>query len=98
MTEPRDGVPRNAARRTGHGVALALTLLFVLAAVSVSTGLVVYTARRHDLVEGLFALAFAVLSARAFLSWFLWRESDQPSVIGYQQIREGRKPADETTR
>lgn len=102
MTDPRDGAPRNAARHTGsstgRGITLALTLLFVLAAVSVSTGLVVYTAWRHDLVDGLFALAFAVLSARAVISWFLWRESDQPSVIGYQQTREGRKPADETTR
>lgn len=102
MTDPRDGAPRNAARHTGsvtgQGVALALTLLFVLAAVSVSAGLVVYTAWRHDLVDGLFALAFAVLSARAAISWFLWRESDQRSVIGYQQAREGRKPADETTR
>ena len=76
MTDPRDGVPRNAARRTGRGVALALTLLFVLAAVSVSAGLVVYTAWHHDLKNGLFALAFAVLSARATLSWFLWRDDE----------------------
>jgi hypothetical protein len=31
------------------------------------------------------------LSARATLSWFLWRESDQPSSATYQQDREGRK-------
>ncbi|CAA9421372.1 MAG: hypothetical protein AVDCRST_MAG78-1018 [uncultured Rubrobacteraceae bacterium] len=102
MTEPRDGAPRNTTRHTGsgtgRGAVLALTLLFVLAAVSVSAGLVVNTAWRHDLVDGLFALAFAVLSARAFLSWFLWRESDQQSIISYQQDREGRKPADETNR
>lgn len=102
MTEPHDGAPRNITRHTGsiagRGVAFALTLLFVLAAVSVSAGLVVYTAWRHDLADGLFALAFAVLSARAVLSWFLWRQSDQQSVISYQQDREGRKPADETNR
>ena len=98
--------PRNAARQAarhaeagaGRGVALALTLLFVLAALSVSAGLVVYTAWRHDLVDGLFALAFAVLSARAALSWCVWRESYQQPVSGYQQDREGRKPADEMNR
>jgi uncharacterized integral membrane protein len=56
---------------------LALTFLFVLAAISVSAGLVVYTAWRHDLTNGLFALAFAVLSARAALSLILWHDSDQ---------------------
>ncbi|MBD0355925.1 MAG: hypothetical protein ICV57_01960 [Rubrobacter sp.] len=72
---------------------LALTFLCILAAVCVSAGLVVYTAWHHDLKNGLFALAFAVLSARATLSWFLWRESDQPSSATYQQDREGRKAA-----
>ena len=98
--------PSNAARHTvrhagagaGRGVALTLTLLFVLAALSVSAGLVVYTAWRHDLVDGLFAVAFAVLSARAALSWCVWRDSNQYSGVGYQQDREGRKPADEVTR
>ena len=101
MADTRDGAPRHAGRRTGsgtgRGIALALTLLFVLAAVSVSAGLVVYTAWRHDLVDGLFALAFAILSARAFLSWFLWRESDQPPVTGYQQSCAGRKSTNDTT-
>ena len=98
--------PSNAARYTvrhvgagaGCGVALVLTLLFVLAVLSVSAGLVVYTAWRHDLVDGLFALAFAVLSARAALSWCVWRESYQQPVSGYQRDREGRKPASEPPR
>jgi len=51
-----------------------MTFLFALAAVSVSTGLVVYTAWHHDLKNGLFALSFAVLSTRATLSWILWRD------------------------
>ena len=52
---------------------LTFTLLVVLAAVSVSTGLVAYTAWRGDLANGLFAILFAVLSAKAALSWMLWR-------------------------
>ena len=74
MTDPRDVVPRSAAWETGgpggRGIILVLTFLFMLAAVVTSTGLVVYTAVRHDFADGLFALAFAVLCARAALSWF----------------------------
>ena len=80
----------------GHGVVLVLTFLFVLAATVVSDGLVVYTAWHQDLKDGLFALAFAVLSARAVLSWCLWRHSYQPSAVSRQQDRWGQKPADET--
>ena len=102
MTDPRDVGPRSAARQTersgGRGIVLFLTFLFMLGAVSVSTGLVVYTASRHDFVDGLFALAFAVLSARAALSWFLWRDSDQYSVVSNQQDRERRKSADQINR
>lgn len=61
------------AGRAAHGIALTFTLLFVLAAVSVSTGLVAYTAWRGDLANGLFAILFAVLSTKAALSWLLWR-------------------------
>jgi hypothetical protein len=82
--------------RTGFRFVLALTFLCILATVCVSAGLVVYTAWRHDLKNGLFALAFAVLSARATLSWFLWRESDCPSAVSYQQDRQSRKLADDT--
>ena len=72
---------------------LALTFLLALAAVSVSTGLVVYTAWLHDLKNGLFALAFAVLSAKMALSWALWRDSDQRDssyrTAGGDQSKEG---------
>src|ERR671917_2970258 len=94
VTNPREEI-RGDSRRT---TMFALTLLLVLAAVFVSAGLVVYTAWHHDLKNGLFALAFAVLSARATLSWFLWRESDRPSAVSYQQDRQSRKLADETIR
>ena len=71
MTDPRHIGPRSATWGTGgRGVVLVLTFLFVLAAVSGSTGFVVYTASHHDFANGLFALAFAVLSARAALSGF----------------------------
>ena len=59
---------------------LVLSFLFALTAVSVSAGLVVFTAWRQDLKDGLFALAFAVLSARAALSWVLWRDGDQQKL------------------
>jgi len=101
MSDHNDLVPRSAARHTegpgGRGAVLVLTFLFMLAAVSVSAGLVVYTALRHDLVDGLLALAFAVLSAHAALSWYLW--SSQPiSSSAAQQYRGRLKPADEIYR
>ena len=99
MADRHDIFPRSADRRPGgRGVVLVLTFLFMLAAVSVSTGLVVYTASRHDLADGLFALAFAVLSARAALSWCMWHHGRQPSAISPQQSYGGRKPADEMNR
>ncbi len=85
MADPRgEKLPRSAARHagrpgSGRKAVLALTFLFALAAVSVSTGLVVYTAWHHDLKNGLFALSFAVLSARATLSWILWRDDASDS-------------------
>jgi hypothetical protein len=91
------GAPRQTEELGGRGVVLVLTFLFVLAAVSVSTGLVVYTASRHNLADGLFALGFAVLSARAALSWFLW-SSQQISLSVEQQHRERLKLADEMYR
>ena len=63
----------SARGRAARRALIALTLLFVLAAVSVSTGLVAYTAWRGDLMDGLFAILFAVLSGKAALSWMLWR-------------------------
>jgi hypothetical protein len=79
----------------GHKVVLAMTFLLVIVAVSASAGLLVYTAWRHDLENGLFALAFAVLSAKMALSWNCWREGYQQSAISHQQARERRKPVDQ---
>jgi hypothetical protein len=83
---------------SGRTVMFALVLIFVLAAAFVSAGLVVYTAWHHDLKNGLFALAFAVLSARAVLSWIIWRNSDGVLNSAGHQDRGGRKPADEPLR
>ena len=86
MTSPRGGA-RVPVRSIGQTIVLALTFLLVLAAIAASTALVVYTALNHDPKNGLFALAFAVLSARAVLSWFLWRKSDQQTVVSDRQKR-----------
>lgn len=67
---------QQGASHVWRRILLALTLLFVLAAVAVSTGLVVYTALNRELANGLFALLFAVLSAKAALLWLSW--SRQP--------------------
>ncbi|CAN5310893.1 hypothetical protein BH24ACT19_BH24ACT19_13320 [soil metagenome] len=91
MADPHEGSAQ-------AGLVLVATFLFVLVAAAISTGLVVYTAWRHDLEGGLFALALAVLSARAVLSWRLWHSSLQPSAFSHQRDREPRKPADETPR
>jgi hypothetical protein len=56
---------------------LGITLLFVVAAITVSSILVVYTAWLHDLRNGLFALLFAVLSAQIALSWLLWKDDEE---------------------
>jgi hypothetical protein len=95
VTDLRDVALRSTARYNergaGRGVTLALCLLFALAAISVSAGLVVYTAWRHDLENGLFAIAFAVLSVRAALSWCLWHNGHQlsaePGIENQRTIR-----------
>jgi hypothetical protein len=97
---PEEPPEHTTGRSTTHGAVFVVTLLFVLAAVSVSTGLVVYTAYLHDPVNGLFAVLFAVLSTRAALSWCLWRNS----ISAFQHFsnsanqQETRKPTDETSR
>ncbi len=90
MAYPEGETQEHPARPTAYRAVLTATLLFVLAAVFVSAGLVVYTAWLHDLKDGLFALLFGILSARAALSWVLWHHSYQPSADG-----EGRKPTNE---
>ena len=88
MAEPTPGDSGTQAQRaTGRGT-LVLTLLFVLAAIIVSAGLVVYTAWLHDLNNGPFAVLFAVLSAKATLSWLAWNDQDYghgPSAVDNQQ-------------
>ncbi len=72
-SDRRDGVVRRALRA---GI-LGVTLLFVVSALAISSALVVYTAWRHDLSHGLFALLFAVLSAQIAMNWFLWRDDEE---------------------
>lgn len=59
-------------------IVLGSTLLFVVLALAISVVLVVYTAWRHDLSRGVFALLFAVLSAQIAVNWLLWKEDDDP--------------------
>jgi high-affinity K+ transport system ATPase subunit B len=72
--ETRSDGPVRRALRT---LLLGVTLLFVVAALAVSSTLVVYTAWLHDLRNGLFALLFAVLSAQIALSWLLWKDDEE---------------------
>ena len=79
------GTQEPAARPAASRGTLFLTLIFVLAAVTVSAGLVVHTAWLHDLENGPFAVLFAVLSSKAALSWHAWNEGDdnpRPSTVG----------------
>jgi hypothetical protein len=76
--EPQGRIhPDGAVRRTVRVLVLGITLLFVLAALAISSALVVYTAWIHDLRNGLFALLFAILSAQIALNWLLWRDEDE---------------------
>ena len=82
---PQDEPRREGAFRRVLGVRagvlrtgiLGVTLLFVVAALTTSCGLVVYTAYRHDLQNGVFALLLAVLSAQIAISWFLWKDEEE---------------------
>ena len=69
--------PDGPVRRALRTLLLGVTLLFVVAALAVSSTLVVYTAWLHDLRNGLFALLFAVLSAQIALSWLLWKDDEE---------------------
>ena len=69
--------PDGAVRRAFRFLVLGITLLFVLAALAISSALVVYTAWIHDLRNGLFALLFAILSAQIALNWLLWRDDEE---------------------
>ena len=75
--EPQRGVRADGtARRALRVFVLGITLLFVLAALTISSALVVYTAWIHDLRNGLFALLFAIFSAQIALNWLLWRDDE----------------------
>ena len=76
MAGPARGGPEGQVRRDAGRATLALTLVFVLVAITVSTALVVYTAWLHDLENGPFAVLFGVLSAKATLSWLSWKDQD----------------------
>ena len=81
MAYPREGPQELSDRRIAHRALLVTTLLFVLAAVSVSVGLVVYTAWTNDLKNGPFAILFAALSTRVALSWVLWQNHEDSFPI-----------------
>ena len=69
--------PAGLVRRALRTGILGITLLFVVAALAISCALVVYTAWRHDLSHGLFALLFAVLSSQIAMNWFLWKDDEE---------------------
>ena len=75
--EPRrESGPDGPVRRALQAIVLGTTLLFVIAALGISSALVIYTAWLHDLRNGLFALLFAILSAQIALNWLLWKDDE----------------------
>ena len=72
----RETRPDGPVRRAFRTIILGTTLLFVIAALAISSALVVYTAWLHDLRNGLFALLFAILSAQIALNWLLWKDDE----------------------
>ncbi|MCA1687760.1 MAG: hypothetical protein LC714_04020 [Actinobacteria bacterium] len=78
VEQPRIGSrPDGFVRRAFRTLVLGITLLFVIAALAVSSALVVYTAWIHDLRNGVFALLFAILSAQIALNWYLWKDDEE---------------------
>lgn len=75
----RESRTDSVLRRVLRGGVLAVTLFFVLAALCISSALVVYTAWLHDLRNGVFALLFAILSAQIALNWILWNGGQEES-------------------
>jgi hypothetical protein len=75
--EPRrEPNPEGPVRRALRAIVLGTTFIFVIAALGISSALVVYTAWLHDLRNGLFALLFAILSAQIALNWLLWKDDE----------------------
>ena len=78
--EPRREIPPDRpVRRALRMALLGTTLFFVIAALVISSALVVYTAWLHQLGNGLFALLFAILSAQIALNWLLWKDDEDDS-------------------
>jgi hypothetical protein len=81
--EPRrEPGPDGPVRRVLRVIVLGTTLLFVIAALGISSALVIYTAWLHDLRNGLFALLFAILSAQIALNWLLWKDDEEEEHSG----------------
>ena len=59
-----------------RAIILGITFLLVVAALAISSALVVYTAWSHDLRNGLFALLFAILSSQIALNWLRWKDDE----------------------
>ena len=76
----RETRPDGPVRRAFRTVVLGTTLVFVIAALAISSALVVYTAWLDDLRNGLFALLFAILSAQIALNWLLWRDDEDETT------------------
>ena len=96
MPEPATRAAETTGRRASRRPALGFTLPLVLAATSVSAGLVVYAAWRHDLENGVFAVLFAMLSTKAALSWLAWSEGDdglRPSDFEHTTVDDAQKQA-----
>lgn len=77
--EPQDGSSPETSSRILRKLVLALTFLFVILALAASSSLVIYTAWIHDLENGLFALAFAILSAQIAMNWLRWKHEEDPA-------------------
>jgi len=78
--EPRrETRPDSPVRRALRVTLLGTTLFVVIAALVISSALVVYTAWLHQLGNGLFALLFAILSAQIALNWLLWKDDEDDS-------------------
>ncbi len=75
---PRDEPSRDGPVRRALRVAvLGVTFLFVVVVLYFSWSIVFYTAYRHDLQNGVFALLLAVLSAQIAINWFLWKDEEE---------------------
>ncbi len=72
----REPPPEGPIQRAAQGMMLLSTLLFVISALAVSSAILVYTAWRHDLKNGVFALIFAVMSAQIAINWLRWRKEE----------------------